>query len=390
MDYKKIIRSQKTRFKLLHFLSFLPDEIMINIQYRMKLGRKPNLKRPRRFTEKLQWYKLHYHDSKMTQCSDKYAVREYVMSKGLGHILNNLYAVYDRVEDISLDVLPDKFVMKTTNGSGTNYLCKSKSNLPIEEVRISLREWLNRDIYSSGREWAYKDIKPNIIVEELLETDNSAFEGINDYKILCFDGEAKYIVVDVDRQIDHKRNIYDTEWNLIEVSTDHPNVQKEMSKPDGLKEMLEIANTLAEDFPFVRVDLYWVNQKIYFGELTFYPWTGYVQFKPDEFDIALGDLFRLDKMMFQRRGELCYCDPLMMQCADKYRVREYVKSKEIENILVPLYAVNDSVDEIKFGDFPDKFVLKTNNGSHTIILYESKSELDVESTRKKLNQWINA
>lgn len=297
MDYKKIIKNQKIRFKILKKLKFVPDSFMVSMQYLIKLGRVPNLKKPKRFTEKLQWYKLYYREPLMTQASDKFAVREYIESKGLSHILNKLYKVYNEVEEVEIEELPEKFVIKTTNGSGTNYFCKDKSRFPIEKVKSSLSEWIDRDIYASGREWSYKNIQPKIIVEELLESNENTFEGINDYKFLCFNGKPEYVVVDVDRHIKHKRNIYDIEWNLIDVSTDHPNFKTSMEKPEGLEKMLEIAKVLSEDFPFVRVDLYWVNQQIFFGELTFYPWTGYVQFEPDEFDFILGKLFKINKMI---------------------------------------------------------------------------------------------
>ncbi|MGG3940329.1 ATP-grasp fold amidoligase family protein [Peribacillus psychrosaccharolyticus] len=269
---------------------------MIKIQYKMKLNRKLNLQNPQRFTEKIQWYKLNYRTKVMTQCADKYSVREYVKSKGLSSILNELYSVYNAVEEIDIKSLPEKFVIKTTNGSGTNYFCKDKNKFPLEKVKKSLNDWLNRNIFSSGREWSYKNIVPKIIVEELLEDLGNPFEGINDYKFLCFNGAAKYVVLDVDRLKDHKRNIYDTNWNLINVSTDHSNIQYPVEKPEGLDQMLKIANKLAEDFPFIRVDLYWVNNKVYFGELTFYPWTGYVQFEPDKFDFELGREFNLPKV----------------------------------------------------------------------------------------------
>lgn len=293
MDYRKIIKNKETRFKILHYLSFIPDSWMIRFQYKMKMGRKLNLKNPQRYTEKLQWYKIYYRTPLMTQCADKYNVREYIKSKGLESTLNKLYDVYDRVDEINLDLLPQKFVMKTTNGSGTNILCNDKSQLNIDDIKQSLNDWMNRDNYSVGREWSYKGVVPRIIVEEYLEDENNPFDGINDYKFICFNGEAKYIVLDVDRQIEHKRNIYDADWNFIDVSTDHPNFGDCVPEPEGFEEMLKVANILAEDFPFVRVDLYWVNEKVYFGELTFYPWTGYVQFDPDEFDFELGKQFKL-------------------------------------------------------------------------------------------------
>ncbi|ALC92666.1 carbonic anhydrase [Bacillus sp. FJAT-18017] len=266
---------------------------MVKLQYRIKMGRKLNLKNPQRFTEKLQWYKLYYRIPLMTQCADKYKVREYIKSKGLSNTLNKLYAVHDSLDEINLTSLPEKFVIKTTNGSGTNFFCRDKSKFSLEDVKSSLSDWVKRDIYSAGREWSYKDVAPKVIVEELLEDKKNQFDGINDYKFLCFNGKAKYIVLDVDRHIEHKRNIYDIDWNFINVSTDHPNISESIPKPEGFEEMLAIANQLAADFPFVRVDLYWVNGKVYFGELTFYPWTGYVQFNPDEFDFILGNQFDL-------------------------------------------------------------------------------------------------
>lgn len=291
MNYKKYIKNKELRFKLLHYLRFVPDSIMLKLQYEIKMGRKLNLREPKRWTEQIQWYKIHHRTPLMTQCADKYEVREYVKSKGLEHILNKLYATYNCADEVDLDSLPSKFVMKTTNGSGTNILCADKSLLDINDIQSSLNNWLKRNNYSAGREWSYKNITPKIIVEEYLEDKSDSFDGINDYKFLCFNGEAKYIVFDVDRHTNHKRNIYDINWNFINVSTDYPNFGDSVDKPAGLEEMVKVANTLSKDFPFVRVDLYWVNGKVYFGELTFYPWTGYVQFEPDNFDYSLGENF---------------------------------------------------------------------------------------------------
>jgi len=293
MDYKKYIKNKELRFKLLHYLRFIPDSTMLKLQYKIKMGRKLSLKGPKRWTEQIQWYKVHYRTPLMTQCADKYEVRKYVESKGLEHILNKLYATYNCADEVDLESLPSKFVMKTTNGSGTNILCTDKASLDIDDIKFSLKKWLKRNNYSAGREWSYKNIVPKIIVEEYLEDESDSFDGISDYKFLCFNGEAKYIIFDVDRHTNHKRNIYDTNWNFINVSTDHSNFGDSVDKPAGIEEMLKIANILSEDFPFVRVDLYWVNGKVYFGELTFYPWTGYVQFTPDKFDFILGNHFEL-------------------------------------------------------------------------------------------------
>lgn len=297
--YKNIVSNQETRLKILRLLKYIPDKLMLKIQYKIKLGRKLNLKNPKRFTEKLQWYKLNYRDPLLTIGADKYRVREYIESKGLGDILNKLYVVYTSPEDINLEELPEKFVLKTNNGSGTNYFCEDKKNFEIDKVKNEISEWFNRDVFSAGREWSYKNITPTIIVEEFLEETNSSFEGINDYKILCFNGVPKYIIFDVDRYTDHKRNIYDLEWNLLNVSTDKKNINRKIEKPDGLDQLIDIAKILSEDFPFVRVDLYLINNKVYFGELTFYPWTGYVQFDPDRFDYQLGKDFELPEKLYE-------------------------------------------------------------------------------------------
>ena len=282
--YKKIISSQKMRFAILRMLKFVPDKAMIKLQYRIKLKRKLNLKDPKRYTEKIQWYKLYYRNPVMMECVDKYGVRKYIEKKGLGNILNQLYQVVDRPEEINFDQLPDKFVIKTTNGSGTNILVKDKKTLNI---------FLNMAEASAGREWAYGGSSKKIIVEELLEDNSNKDKGISDYKFLCFNGKPVYVVYDKDRFSDHKRNFYDVNWNYVKVDSDCPCFEDSVKKPENYEKMVEIASVLSRDFPAVRVDLYNIEGKIYFGELTFYPWSGYVQYTPDSFDFELGKYFVL-------------------------------------------------------------------------------------------------
>lgn len=293
MEYKNIFKKQESRLKILKVLKFIPDKWMITIQYWLKLKKIPNLKNPQRFTEKIQWYKLNYRNKLLTIAADKYEVRNYLSNIGQDDLLTELYGVYDEVSEIDINKFPQKFVLKTTNGSGTNIICTDKYKLNIEDMKNTVQTWLDRDMYAAGREWAYKNIKPRIIVEELLEDNENTEKGINDYKFLCFDGQPQFVILDVSRFTGHKRNIYDLSWNLIDVGSDKPNIRKEIPKPDNLDEMVEVAKKLSEDFPFVRVDLYSVNGKIYFGELTFYPWTGYVSFDPDNFDFELGKYFNL-------------------------------------------------------------------------------------------------
>lgn len=163
MNYNKVIPSRDIRLKILKFTEFIPDKLMIKLQYYIKTKRKLNLKSPLRFTEKLQWYKLYYRNPLMTVCVDKYSVREYVSSKGLGHILIPLYGVYERVDDIDFEKLPDKFVLKATNGSHTNIICEDKSNLDFNKARKLLDNWINSRTVKAGREWPYYNVKPRII-----------------------------------------------------------------------------------------------------------------------------------------------------------------------------------------------------------------------------------
>lgn len=291
--YKKIIRSQKLRFKILSALRFIPDEKMVRLQYRIKTKRKLNLKNPVRYSEKIQWYKLYYRDPLMMQCADKYDVREFIKSRELGDTLNELYAKFDSPEDISLEKLPDKFVMKLSNGSGTNLLCSDKSKLDIDAVKKEFRSFYEQSGAQAGREWVYHtDKKPVIVAERFLE-DPEQTGGIHDYKFICFDGVPHYVVCDVARFVNHRRNIYDMEWNDLRVASDCPCSDVEIPKPEMLDDMVEIAKKLAKGFPAVRVDLYMVKGKIYFGEMTFFPWSGYVVYDPDKFDFEAGEKFIL-------------------------------------------------------------------------------------------------
>lgn len=294
MNYKRIIKNKEVRLGVLKKLKFIPDLWMIRLQYWIQLNRHVNLKNPQRYTEKLQWYKLHYRNPLMKQCADKYGVRDYIKFRGLGDILKENYGVYDSFKDIDFEKLPNKFVLKTTNGSGTNIFCEDKEHFDFKKAEKLLSNWLKRDYYALGREWAYKGIKPRIIAEEYLEDREGAYSGINDYKFVCFNGEPYYIAFDVDRFKDHKSNVYDVNWNFIDASVTYPNMGDVAPKPEGLDELVRVAKILSRDFPNVRVDLYWVNGKVYFGELTFYSGSGYLEFEPDDFDYEVGSHMCLD------------------------------------------------------------------------------------------------
>ena len=205
-----------------------------------------------------------------------------------------LYQVCDKYSEIDFEKLPESFAIKCNNGSGTNVFVKNKAEIDFDRLSAEISSWDKVNTISVGREWAYENIEQKIVVEELLVSrDGTQENDLNDYKILCFNGEPKVLWVDVDRHVDHRRNFYDLEWNDLGVLSDCPNSDKPIPKPYGLEKMIEISRDIAKDFPFVRVDFYSLNEKIYIGELTFYPWSGCVQYTPDSFDFELGSYFKL-------------------------------------------------------------------------------------------------
>lgn len=297
MDYKKVIRNAQMRYAILRALSWIPDSLMVQLQYRIKMGFFPNLKSPQRYTEKLQYYKLHYRNPLMHTCVDKYNVREYVRSKGLGDILNDCYGVYKSADEIDFDRLPQSFVLKTTHGGGGRniLIVKDKSKCNIPDIKANLLKWQKEDIGNFGREWAYTGLEKRIIAEKYI-IDNSNSDGsINDYKFLCFNGKFKLLWIDYGRYGDHQRAFYDERLNFVN-NLIYGTVQKSayIPLPPKIKEMVNIAEKLAGGFPHARIDLYNIKGEIIFGEITFYPSSGYSTFTPDSFDYELGKHFSLD------------------------------------------------------------------------------------------------
>ena len=295
MDYKKIFKNKKMRFKILSALRFVPDKLMLKIQYRIKFGRKLDLKNPKRYTEKIQWYKLNYRNPNMQVCADKCKVREYVKSKGLEHILNDLYAVFKTPEEISFDYLPNEFILKLSNGSSTNVVIEDKSVADIKTIKAKFIDFKKQSGASAGREWCYKSSDaPVIVAERLLRDRNNENGSLRDYKILCFNGEPAYIICVDGRYTDHYCHVvYDTDWNKQNVIIGESSAAANYERPEKLDEMLEYARVLSEEFPVARIDLYCIDGNIYFGEITFFPWSGYMYFKPDGFDYELGKYFLL-------------------------------------------------------------------------------------------------
>lgn len=289
--------SRRIRCKILRFLSFIPDVPMVRLQYKLKTGVSLNLYNPRRFTEKLQLYKLFYRDPVMKQCVDKADARNYVSNQGYGNILVGCLGVYDSPKDIAFSKLPQKFVVKDTLGGGGNsvVIVKDKNKLDIPKLVDQMQSWVDEpaDKKHPGREWVYDGRKHRIVIEDYIEADPDK-GGLIDYKFFCNYGEVKFLYVVADRVLGKTAGfgIFSPDFKKMPVArADESPLMREVPKPDNYDEMKQIAENLSKPFPEARIDLYDVDGKIYFGEITFYDGSGYMTFTPDEYDTILGDLF---------------------------------------------------------------------------------------------------
>ena len=270
---------------------FTDEEAIVKL-YQNFSGKKPNLEEPKTFSEKLQWLKLHYHNNLTTICADKYEGRHFLKEKGYGDLLNEIIAVYDTISELKVADLPNQFIIKATHGSGWNLLCTNKNKINWFIWKKIMNLWLTNTIFWPGREWPYKNMKPRLIVEKFL-TDESG--QLMDYKFFCFNGKAQFIQANKGRDTaNHAQNFYDLNWNIQPFGKDLlPRPDIKINPPVQLNKMIQIAEDLSKDFPFVRIDFYEVETKIIFGEMTFYPKSGLPDFKPLEYDQILGDLLVL-------------------------------------------------------------------------------------------------
>lgn len=291
--YKVLLPSKELRRCILSLTLFLPIKFRLIVQFRLKLWRPLNLKAPLRFTEKLQVYKLTYRNSKMLVYVDKYAVKIALAAYGYERYLARTYYCSEGLSKETFDSLPNRFVIKATNGSGGEnvIVCSDKPSVKYTTVRNQIKNWSSHNVADWTGEWAYSEVqkRPRILVEELLGDGNS----LKDYKFFCFSGRVVNFCVDFDRYTNHTRNFYDLTGKNLQVLSDVPTSQEDIELPGNFSEMVELASKLSREFPFVRVDLYDVDGRVYFGEFTFYPWSGYVKFSPDEFDFNLGNNFKL-------------------------------------------------------------------------------------------------
>lgn len=274
-------------------LKLLPDYIFLQIKYRYKFNKKLDLKKPQTFNEKLQWLKLYDRNPEYIKMVDKYEAKKYVANIiGEEYIIPTL-GVYDKFEDINFATLPNQFVIKCTHDSGGLIICKDKTKLNIKEARKKINKSLKRNYFYTGREWPYKNVKPRIIAEQYM-VDESGTE-LKDYKFFCFNGEPKLLFVAKDRPYATKFNYYDMDFKKLPFKQHYKNFNDYIEKPKGFEKMIELSRKLSKDIPHVRVDFYDINGKVYFGELTFYHFSGFEKFEPEEWDRILGDMLKLPK-----------------------------------------------------------------------------------------------
>lgn len=295
----QFIFDNKYRFFILRDIGFfdnMPDELYLKKVFLYKLGYPLNLQNPQTFNEKLQWLKLHDRKPEYTTMVDKYEVKKYVADKiGEQYIIPTL-GVWNSFDEIDFDSLPNQFVLKCTHDSGGLVICRDKSSFDIEAARKIINKSLSVNYYYAGREWPYKNVKPRIIAEQYMEDGEHLVP--EDYKIYCFNGNPKYIVVFHNRFDNRKalsETVYNINWEPQHISLDeHFAISDKTSpKPECLEELLEITRILCKNISQVRVDFYILNNKIYFGEITLYTANGLQKMIPEELDAILGNWIKL-------------------------------------------------------------------------------------------------
>lgn len=274
-----------------NILKLTSDKNQIRIKYLFNFGKLPDLNNPTTFNEKLQWLKLYNRNPLYTVMVDKFQVRKYISDKIGDDYLIPLLGSWEKPEEIDFESLPSKFVLKCNHNSGTGMLiCSDKNKINIEKVKDELQKGINEDYYIYSREWPYKNVPRKIICEEYLG-DNP-----NDYKFFCFNGKVEYILVCSDRFDSIKETFFDRNWNVAPFKRPNIEIDDKIKKPINFNKMIELSEFLSKDIPFLRVDFYEVDNKIYFGELTFYPASGFSPFEPNDWDYKLGDLIELPEI----------------------------------------------------------------------------------------------
>lgn len=273
------------------FDEWLYDCEVICSRYRSVFGEYPNLKNPSSFSEKIAYKELYDRRAILTQIADKIKVRDYVESRIGSKYLQDIYQIAATPEEIDWDRLPSKFIIKTNHGSGWNIIVTNKSMLDLNKTESQLRKWLNTNYYDQFREWCYKHIPRVVFVEKLLLDDQGKIP--TDWKFFVFSGHAMFVQVNINRFENNQCNIYDRNLQKVDVRYHWENFSADIAFPPNIEEMFMLAERLGKGLDFVRVDLYNVNGRIVFGEMTNYPLAGLARFTPQEFDKQLGDCWTL-------------------------------------------------------------------------------------------------
>lgn len=297
---KRIVRNPLVIFNLLGkkgFINWLPDSLYLKILYFTRMNTRLNLKKPLNFNEKLQWLKLYDRQDIYTVMADKYLVRDLIRKEIGEDILIPILGVWDNFDAIDFNQLPNQFVLKCTHDSGGVVICEDKTKFDIELAKKKINKSLSRNYYYYTREWPYKNIKPRIICEEYMIDE--IYGELKDYKLMCFNGKVEHIFVCLNRNSSTGLNIdiYDKGWRLLpfERPTTPNSIEKNNKKPVNFEKMINYAEKLSKGIPFLRVDFYEINDRLFFGELTFYPGSGFEKFRPNNYDRVLGDLLHLPK-----------------------------------------------------------------------------------------------
>ena len=274
--------------------TIVSDVSRINREFVRNFGHKPDLVNPKTFNEKMQWLKLNDRTPLHTKCADKFAVREYVKEKIGEKYLIPLVFHTKKLKDINPDNIPDyPVIIKANHDSSGGSIITDKRNTNWVVVRNKLYKSLHINYYTKYKEWQYKNIKPRIIVEKLLQHQDGSIPF--DYKMHYFNGELVFIHVDLDRHTNHTRNLYDTDWNFLDIKWIYNN-GRQLDKPICFEEMKTVSKALAQDFCYTRVDLYTLNNKVYFGEITLHTGSGFEAFVPSEWDLKFGNMLKLPKV----------------------------------------------------------------------------------------------
>lgn len=294
---KKYLLSPQYRFLIQANLGVyynMPDEKFLSRMFQILMNQELSLEHPKTFNEKLQWLKLYNRKTSYTTMVDKYKVREYIRERLGEKYLIPLLGVWNNPEEIDFDILPNQFVLKCNHNSGLGMsICKDKVLFDFAKAKKDLRRGIRENYYQKNREWPYKDVPRKIIAEQYMKSDAG---GLTDYKIHCFNGEPKLILVCKDRFLETglTEDFFSIDWEHLDIRRPkHPNASAPIKKPEELDEMLRLAAILSKDIPFLRVDFYIVDHKIYFSELTFYPASGFDKFVPEIWDNILGDWLKL-------------------------------------------------------------------------------------------------